>query len=71
MIIIDFNLGVFEDATTTSSILLFAKDQNNKEVEFINVKSLRELELIKNYILSYPLTRKKRGKKGGSLKLGN
>lgn len=59
VIIIDFNLGVFEDATTTSSILLFAKDQNNKEVEFINVKSLRELELIKNYILSYPLTRKK------------
>jgi len=59
VIIIDFNLGVFEDATTTSSILLFAKDQNNKEVEFINIKSLRELELIRNYILSYPLTRKK------------
>ena len=59
VIIIDFNLGIFEDATTTSSILLFAKDQNNEEVEFINIKSLRELELIKNYILSYPLTRKK------------
>ena len=59
VIIIDFNLGVFEDATTTSSILLFAKDQNDEEVEFINVKSLRELELIKNYILSYPLIRKK------------
>ena len=59
VIIIDFNLGVFEDATTTSSILLFAKDKNNEEVEFINIKSLKELELIKNYILSYPLTRKK------------
>ncbi len=59
MIIIDFNLGVLEDATTTSSILLLAKYQNNKEVEFINIKTLRELELIKNYILSYPLTRRK------------
>lgn len=59
VVIIDFNLGVFEDATTTSSILLFAKDHNNEEIEFINVKNLRELELIKNYVLSYPLTRKK------------
>jgi len=59
VIVIDFNLGIFRDATTTSSILLFAKDQNNEEVEFINIKNLRELELIKNYILSYPLTRKK------------
>ncbi len=59
VIVIDFNLGIFEDAITTSSILLFAKDQNNKEVEFINIKDLKELELIRNYILSYPLTRKK------------
>lgn len=59
VIIIDFNLSVFEDVTTTSSILLFAKDQSNGEVEFINIKKLRELELIRNYILSYPLTRKK------------
>lgn len=54
VIIIDFNLNVFENATTTSSILLFAKDQNNEELEFINIKSLEELNLIKNYILSYP-----------------
>lgn len=59
VIIIDFNIGVFEDAITTSSILLFAKDENNQEVEFINIKDLEELKLIKNYILSYPLTRKK------------
>jgi len=59
VIIIDFNLGVFEDATTTSSVLLFANDQYNKEVEFINVKNLDELKLIQNYILSYPLIRKK------------
>jgi len=58
VIIIDFNLGVFEDTTTTSSVLLFANDQYNKEVEFINVKNLDELKLIQNYILSYPIVRK-------------
>ena len=59
VIIIDFNLGVFEDVTTTSSVLLFANDQYNKEVEFIDVKNLDELKLIQNYVLSYPLIRKK------------
>jgi len=59
VIIIDFNLGLFEDAITTTAILLFAKDKNNEEVEFINIKSLEEIKLIKNYILSYPFTRKK------------
>lgn len=59
VIVIDFNLGVFEDATTTSCILLLAKDRNDEKVEFININSVRELELLKNYILSYPLTRKK------------
>ncbi|MBL7117221.1 MAG: SAM-dependent DNA methyltransferase [Candidatus Syntrophoarchaeum sp.] len=59
IIVIDFNLGVFEDATTTSSILLFANDKHNEEVEFINVKKIEDFKLIQNYILSYPLTRKK------------
>jgi len=59
VIVVDFSLGVFDDATTTSAILLFARDQHNQEVEFINIKDLKEIDLIKNYILSYPLARRK------------
>ncbi|MBX0313120.1 MAG: SAM-dependent methyltransferase [Sulfurihydrogenibium sp.] len=59
VIIIDFNTNVFEDAITTSSILLFANDRHNEEVEFINIKNFDELNLIQNYILSYPITRSK------------
>lgn len=59
VIIVDFNFNVFEDVITTSCILLFAKDKHNYEVEFINIKNLNELKLIKNYILSYPVLKKK------------
>ncbi|RKZ35076.1 SAM-dependent DNA methyltransferase [bacterium] len=59
IIIIDFNSMVFDNATTTSCILLFAKDDYNHEVEFINIKDIDELNLIHSYMLSYPLMRKK------------
>jgi len=55
IIIIDFKTNVFNEAITTSSILLFANDKHNTDVEFINIKSLDELKALEYYIKSYPL----------------
>jgi len=60
IIIIDFETNIFNEAITTSSILLFANDKYNTNVEFINIKSVEELKLLKNYIKSYPVCRKGR-----------
>jgi adenine-specific DNA-methyltransferase len=59
VIVVDFGINVFEDAVTTSSILLFANDEYSEEVEFINVKSFNELDLVRSYVLSYPVAKGK------------
>ena len=54
IIIFDFEENVFDDALTTASILLFANDNEKSEVEFINIKSLDELQSLQTKIQSYP-----------------
>ncbi|MBS1650821.1 MAG: SAM-dependent DNA methyltransferase [Bacteroidetes bacterium] len=54
IIVFDFEENVFDDALTTASILLFANDKEKSEVEFINVKSLDELQSLQTKIQSYP-----------------
>src|SRR5690606_41633953 len=54
IIVFDFEETVFDDALTTASILLFANDNEKSEVEFINVKSLDELQSLQTKIQSYP-----------------
>jgi len=60
IIIVDFKTNVFNEAITTSCILLFSNDEYNTDVEFINVKSIDELRQIEHYIKSYPICRKGR-----------
>jgi adenine-specific DNA-methyltransferase len=54
IIIFDFEENVFDDALTTASILLFADDNEKSEVEFINIKTLDQLLVLKSKIQSYP-----------------
>lgn len=54
IIVFDFEENVFDDTLTTASILLFANDNKKSEVEFINVKSLDELQSLQTKIQSYP-----------------
>ena len=54
IIVFDFEETVFDDALTTASILLFANDKEKSEVEFINVKSIDELQSLQTKIQFYP-----------------
>ncbi len=54
LFVIDFKENVFDDALTTASILLLAKDNNDKEINFSTIKSKSDLTKIVNYINSYP-----------------
>lgn len=54
IIVFDFKENVFDDALTTASILLFANDNEKSGVEFINIKTLDELNSLQNKIQSYP-----------------
>lgn len=54
IIVFDFEENVFDDALTTASILLFANDNKKSEVEFINIKTLDELNSLQSKIQSYP-----------------
>jgi adenine-specific DNA-methyltransferase len=54
ILIFDFEENVFDDALTTSSILLFANDSEKSEVEFINIKTLDELFDLQKKFSSYP-----------------
>ena len=60
IIIVDFKTNVFNEAITTSCILLFSNDKYNTDVEFINVKSADDLKQLEHYIKSYPICRKGR-----------
>jgi adenine-specific DNA-methyltransferase len=54
IIIIDFKENVFNDALTTASILLFAKDKYDKDIIFDKIESIEELSSLKKSILDYP-----------------
>lgn len=54
LFIIDFKENVFDDAMTTASILLLANDKHNSEVHITTIDSKSDLQLIENYIHSYP-----------------
>jgi adenine-specific DNA-methyltransferase len=52
--IINFEENIFENILTTSSIFLFSNDNCSNNVEFINIKSLNDLFVYENEIMSYP-----------------
>ncbi len=54
LFVIDFKENVFDDALTTASILLLAKDNNDKKINISTIKSKSDLSKIVNYINSYP-----------------
>ncbi|NOX48904.1 MAG: hypothetical protein GXO89_18250, partial [Chlorobi bacterium] len=54
LFVIDFKENVFDDALTTASILLLAKDNNDREINISTIKSKSDLTKIGNYINSYP-----------------
>ncbi|MDQ6787426.1 MAG: SAM-dependent methyltransferase [Acidobacteriota bacterium] len=56
VIIVDFEENVFDDALTTSSILLFANDEKADLVQFSNVKSLDDLNEIKQIVSNDSIT---------------
>lgn len=46
IILFDTDVNVFSNALTTSSIFLFSKEKKEKQVEFHNIKSINELDII-------------------------
>lgn len=54
LFVVDFKENVFDDAMTTASILLLANDKNNSEINITTIDSKLDLQLIDNYIKSYP-----------------
>lgn len=54
LFVIDFKENVFDDVMTTASILLLANDKNNSEIHISTIDSKSDLQLIKEYIHSYP-----------------
>ncbi len=54
LFVIDFKENVFDDALTTASILLLAKDNNDREINISTIKSKSDLKKLENYINSYP-----------------
>lgn len=54
VIVIDYKTGVFEDALTTSAILLLANDQYSAKVEFLHIHGIEELAEIRRYLENYP-----------------
>lgn len=55
VIVFDFEENVFDDALTTSSVLLFANDGNDGFVRFTNVKTLDDLERVDELVEGYPV----------------
>jgi len=52
--IFDFNENVFDNALTTSAILLLAKDNNTETVNFSTITNRKELSKITEIIQNYP-----------------
>ncbi len=56
IIIFNFKENVFDDALTTSAILLCANDDNSTQISFSNLNDIIELDRVNQIISSYPLT---------------
>ncbi len=54
IVIVDFQSNVFDDALTTASILLLAKDDFGGKVQFSYIDSIQDFCIIENLITSYP-----------------
>ncbi|MFN7120114.1 MAG: class I SAM-dependent DNA methyltransferase [Saprospiraceae bacterium] len=54
IIVVNFEQNVFEDALTTASILLCAKDEAEKKVQFNTIHSWSDLEKLEKNIKQYP-----------------
>jgi len=54
IIVFNFKENVFDDALTTSCILLCSNDKNFQKVKFSTISKLDELEAIQQYISTYP-----------------
>ena len=54
IIIVDFKENIFDDALTTSAILLLAKDKYSEKLQISSIQNLRELQIIEDYIQKYP-----------------
>lgn len=54
IVIFDFKSNVFDDALTTSSIFLFANDNEKDGIDFISISSEEELKEISNQLSFYP-----------------
>ncbi len=52
--IFDFKENVFDNALTTSAILLLAKDGNHSKINFSTITNKKELDNISNIIQNYP-----------------
>jgi adenine-specific DNA-methyltransferase len=54
IIVIDFEANVFDDAITTASIILCANDNKTDKVQFTNIQSVNQLNIIEKLIADYP-----------------
>jgi adenine-specific DNA-methyltransferase len=54
IIVVDFEENVFDDALTTASIILCANDNKTDKVQFTNIQSVNEMNVIENLITGYP-----------------
>ena len=54
IIIFDFQENIFDGVLTTSAIILLAKDNNDKKVNFLKVNKIEDLTKITNTINNYP-----------------
>lgn len=54
VIIVDSHTGLFEDAITTSSILLFANDAHRDTVHFINIEQKEDFLRLPDALRQYP-----------------
>ncbi len=56
LFVIDFKENVFDDALTTSSILLLANDNFNEKINISTICSVSDISSIHSYIENYPQT---------------
>lgn len=54
IIIFNFTEKVFDDALTTSAIILLAKDKNYNKIHFTTIKNREQLEKLKYIVKNYP-----------------
>lgn len=54
VIVIDFQENIFNDALTTASLLLFAKDNQSHTVQFININKNQDLVTVEELLKAYP-----------------